>query len=176
MNYKAHRIGGLCLGAITSSLIYQNAFSKENLIITGTLLAGSYIGSLIPDIDNRGSKMGKKFKITSLVINKTFGHRGITHTPLVALILSSILLLGSSYFKGYYQVIYFYFSLGLIVGYISHLLLDATTVSGIPFLYPVIKKSYSIGSFKTGKDDFKVSIILIFITIVVIYLKYINIF
>lgn len=168
MNYKAHRVGGVCFGVVASCLICQTPITPQKLVLSSTLVAGAYIGSLIPDIDHPNSFLGKKVKIISVVINKIFGHRGITHTPLICFLFGALLLLLGSYFNGLSQIIYSQFAIGIIVGYLSHLIMDGFTISGIPLLYPLTKKNYNLSlnliRFKTGKDDFLVAFIWIVCT------------
>lgn len=52
-------------------------------------------------------------------------------------------------------VIFFLFPLGevpFLLGYMSHLVVDSFTVSGIPLLYPK-KKRYGLRKFKTGQSQ-----------------------
>lgn len=54
------------------------------------------IGSLIPDIDEPNSLLGRKLKFLSYPINIFFGHRTITHNILIFLSLTNYL-----YIQGY---------------------------------------------------------------------------
>ena len=93
MNYNAHRIGGVCFGIVSSCLIYQTPPTEEKLALSIILISGAYVGSLIPDLDHPKSYLGKKFKTLSNTLNKLFGHRGLTHTPIMYFIFSAILYL-----------------------------------------------------------------------------------
>ena len=57
------------------------------------ILVFAILGALIPDIDEKHSKLGKHFKIVSYV----FDHRGFFHTIWMAGILSIIILLWISW-------------------------------------------------------------------------------
>ena len=87
MNGQTHKLGGLCTGIVTSSLLVQDLSSSKQILLAGILISGSLIGSLIPDIDHRQSKIGKKIKITSFIVNKLCGHRKLTHAPLLYIVL-----------------------------------------------------------------------------------------
>lgn len=117
--------------------------SPEGMI----LVASSCIGSLFPDIDHRGSYIGKKAKVTSWFFSK-LGHRGITHAPLVT--FATLLPL---YFLLHYNFpnpLLLPFMAGFLVGVLSHIVLDAFTKGGIPFFYPFTKEKYSLFHMKSG--------------------------
>ncbi|AMN30926.1 hypothetical protein BFS06_11995 [Clostridium perfringens] len=169
MNYNAHRIGGVCFGIVSSCLIYQTPPTEEKLALSIILISGAYVGSLIPDLDHPKSYLGKKFKTLSNTLNKLFGHRGLTHTPIMYFIFSAILYLISVFIHGNTQIIYTQFAIGLSLGYLSHLFMDSLTKAGIPLLYP-LKGYYSLAKFTTGQDDTLVSsLFIIFTGIFLIY-------
>lgn len=90
---------------------------------TGLISAIGLIGSTIPDIDY---KVGLE-------------HRTITHSLLVLIISTLIIYLihpGAAAVWG--------------VTYLSHLVLDALTITGVPFMYPFSKKKYGLKLIKTG--------------------------
>ena len=85
--------------------------------------------SILPDIDEKKSKIGKKNKLLSGIINFIFGHRGLIHSIYIPLILFIIFYnlnkeIGSA----------------ILLGYFSHLFMDALTKTGIRPLYPIINK------------------------------------
>ncbi len=85
-------------------------------------------GSLLPDIDEPGSSIGRKFVLPAIAINAIFKHRGITHSLVGLLLLAIAAVYGAFVFPlGY---------VALLAGYLSHLLTDALCPSGVPFLYP----------------------------------------
>lgn len=134
MKYKTHTIGGMLAG-----VILIQAFPSPHPLI---LIASATIGGLLPDLDHSGSYLGRRIKPVSKGINKLFGHRGITHAPMIISILFLILHL---LFK--LEVPLF---LGLWIGSLSHVFLDALTVSGVPLFYPLSKKKISLLPLKTG--------------------------
>ena len=83
MNYHAHRIGGICSGLAFSIITMPetNAIPYVALMTTSAL-----VGSLLPDIDEPNSFIGKKVKPISKIIKWTAGHRGLFHTFLICLI------------------------------------------------------------------------------------------
>lgn len=81
MNGTTHRLGGLAVGAgiaaITIGIGGENLSAVEQTV---SFIAGSAIGSLLPDIDHEGSLIGRKVKLVSKAVRKVAGHRGATHT------------------------------------------------------------------------------------------------
>lgn len=100
------------------------------------ILAGVVIGSLLPDIDEPQSYIGKRTIGISNTIKAIFGHRGATHYLIAPL---SILLI--AIFVYIHNPIYGLFAFGLSYGYLFHLLGDMFTISGIRrFYFPFGKK------------------------------------
>lgn len=106
------------------------------------LLAGGILGSMLPDIDHPKSAFGSKVVPISTIISGIFGHRGITHS-LIALMAVSY---GGWHFMreanmGNIDVAPFV--AGISAGYLSHLVGDWMTNSGIPLLWPSSKRFVS---------------------------------
>lgn len=93
MNRTTHIVAGACAGVITSTMVVSNPLSVEGAIFSTVLIGTSIWGSLFPDIDHPESTFGKKVPIISNLISNTGGHRGITHAPLLYMLLLSIMLL-----------------------------------------------------------------------------------
>jgi inner membrane protein len=96
------------------------------------LTTTSIIGALIPDICHQGSTLGRKIPLLSWGINKTFGHRTITHSLFFLFGITALL----KYLVPQYPIIY----IGMFIGVLSHLVLDALIPSGIQLLYPLKMK------------------------------------
>lgn len=105
---------------------------------------GSMLGSLLPDIDTPSSMFSKKVPFIPKLINKLFGHRGITHAPLLYL-----LLLLALYIKRPDPLLYYLF-LGILIGCIAHLVQDMLTKGGIPLFYPFHRQKINFGFLKSG--------------------------
>ena len=82
--------------------------------------------TLLPDIDTYKSYLGKRIWFISFFFKLIFGHRGVFHAVYIPLLF----FFGFT-FLGFYEI-----GLGGLVGYCSHLLLDAMTESGIRPFYP----------------------------------------
>lgn len=103
------------------------------------VLAGGVLGSLLPDIDHPKSAFGSKVVPISTVISAVFGHRGVTHS----LIATVGVAFGGWYFMhtaNMGNVDWAPFLVGMSAGYLSHLLGDWMTNSGVPLLWPSKRK------------------------------------
>jgi inner membrane protein len=158
MTYKTHINGGLLIG-----LYLTSQMPNKSILSTAVFLGGTFVGSILPDIDHKNSYIGQKAKLISKVINKVAGHRKLFHAPLIYLLFYSIIignvnnelvLLGIK---------------GLFLGILSHLLLDSFTIAGLPWFYPFSKKKFSMSKIKTNSviEDI-VRGILIFINIIIV--------
>jgi len=156
MTYKGH----LALGyAFTYSPILIPEVKGEvlahlNNIILGISFLLVYFFSLFPDLDEPNAYLSKKFpwNLISIPLSVFVSHRGITHTLLFSFVFPGLLALGL-YFTGYLNK---YWMLIIIswLAYISHLIGDSLTKSGVKWFYPFSNKSYHLLpkklTFKTG--------------------------
>lgn len=153
MNKPAHLMGGLTAGIAASKYIApsipQNG-TVEEIVSIGAMVCGALFGSLLPDIDHRNSYIGRRLRMTSYIISKTFGHRGIVHTPIVIIALTLLLLALVTPLTGITHVISRSFVIGLSSGMFSHLFLDMMNRRGIPLLYPITSKNFRLAKFKSG--------------------------
>ena len=176
MNNRTHKIGGVCLGMITSTVLFSNELTFEGLLSSGLIISGSLVGSLAPDIDHPESKVGRVpvLRPISLLINKIFGHRTLTHSVVMSIIMFVLLLISTNMFgDGFFAFLYTNFIIGFCVGWTSHLLLDVITIKGISLFYPFVKKKYNILKFRTSRDEDLVSTVTILLTgvLMVIYFR-----
>ena len=116
--------------------------------------------SIFPDIDERKSKIGRKNKTLSTMINFIFGHRGFFHSIYIPLIL---------YFIFYY--INNEIGIAILAGYFSHLFMDGLTKNGIRPLYPLINKKIN-GFIKTNSILEKILFFIIIFLILYFLLMY----
>jgi inner membrane protein len=94
------------------------------------------LGALLPDLDAADSKIARAsvggvapLRPLSRLVFRSLGHRGPLHS-LVAWLLITLLALPVSVF------VHPAAGVGLSLGYLSHLLLDACTKSGVPLRWP----------------------------------------
>ncbi|WP_144513817.1 metal-dependent hydrolase [Bacillus sp. FJAT-22090] len=118
MTGKTHIVGGM-----TASLAFAQISNYEPALILGA----GIIGALLPDICHGGSKIGRTFPLVSKIFQALFGHRTFTHSllflVLIGIILNSFVMNES-------------ITVGILVGMISHYILDMATKNGIKLLYP----------------------------------------
>lgn len=167
MRGKAHLISGLSTGIATAVFTFSGS--------TGGVFASigaSAIGSLIPDIDLPNSTIGKKVKPISIVINKMFGHRTITHAPLWViplLVLYKFIPNIASELSAAGIAVLQHTVIGYISGFVCHLLGDMFTVGGIPLLYPFNRKRFHLTSAESGSHDILTSIAVTLLYILVLW-------
>ena len=152
MMYYTHLAFGFLV-----SLLSIEFFNIQNKLIFVLIIM---FFSIFPDIDERKSKIGKKYKWISAIINFIFGHRGFFHSIYIPLILYSI---------------FYYISneigIGILVGYFSHLFMDSLTKHGIKPLYPLINGKIN-GPIKTNSLLEKIIFLIIISLILYLLLLY----
>lgn len=140
MLYKTH---------LTTSL----AVTLPIMAATDTLTAGTLValglGVSFPDIDEPHSWIGCRTRGISDLINKIFGHRGITHSlaGVILVFLTVVLMVSLTNFKA---IIGLYF----VFGYLLHVLEDSFSKSGVKWLTPLSEQKFQSGGgivyYKTG--------------------------
>ena len=109
----------------------------------GTMAAA--MGGLLPDLDHPQSALGRRIPFISLPLSAVFGHRGMTHSLLAVVVLLLALIIVTT-IPSYAMLSGL--AAPLCIGYLSHLLGDSLTPSGIPIFWPR-KRTYSFRLFKT---------------------------
>jgi inner membrane protein len=173
MTGKHHLIAGCCVGGcLTVSAIISG--NHEILPIT-TGFIGTLIGSAFPDIDTSTSKIGRKVKIISKIINNMFGHRGLFHCPLL---IVGLFFLFKYIFETNNITDYNIAYIGFLCGMGIHLTCDMFTKGGIPILYPFYTTKFSLTKMKSGskKEPIALGFVIILIIITTIMLLINNIF
>ncbi|SFR93858.1 metal-dependent hydrolase [Anaeromicropila populeti] len=164
MTGVTHKIGGIAAGTIAIA-----AVPVERTDIKVIVLTGAVVGSLLPDIDQPRSTIGRKLKAVSWgigvfrfllkistcllpvkekkYIRGVAGHRGITHS-----LLACFMVMGAFYlfrpcvpFQSYYVGL----AEGVIVGMWSHIFLDMLS-NGVPLFTPISNKRIVLARIKTG--------------------------
>lgn len=143
MEWPTHALSGVLAGYVITS------------DWRGGVVGG--IASIIPDLDEPNSKLGKILLPISIPLNQMFGHRTLTHSLPFALLLSGIVL----YFTEWW------IALAVFAGVIAHSLGDMLTGT-VNFFYPLkIPVGFRIHPYSFVMVDrltrFVISIILIFI-------------
>lgn len=144
MTAKTHILGGLLAGQLA---IVAGVSDSAAML---PLLAGAAAGALVPDIDHRGSKISRSSvagRVTSFAVSGVTKHRGVIHTPAFILACGAALGLGAFFTRSGAGPALL---LGLLVGMLSHLLLDTLNPTGIMWLWPLSKKRLRLASIRTN--------------------------
>jgi len=146
-----HQRAGLCTGLLTQAYFiapfYENTSPATRLFMITLFCVSTTVGALLPDIDSPSSLLGRFFPWFSRFLAKVFKHRTLTHSLLS--IFFFVLLLSQSGRIDYGESFFRLIILGLMVGHISHILLDLLTPQGVVLFYP-LPLNVSIGRIKTG--------------------------
>ncbi|WP_336770133.1 metal-dependent hydrolase [Bacillus bombysepticus] len=187
MRYNTHMVSSLTMGVGLTMV--------TDIPLSIGFAAGVLIGSLLPDIDEPKSFIGKRSFGISKLVNWMFGHRGFTHSLFAVLPLFLIYLfiknpevvvswfganIRTEFFRDLVQNIavpaIVNFWLGISFGYLFHLVGDFFSKSGIPLFLPITKKRYKIPIYVTGKKSEQVVFVICSILLVVLSLFKIGIF
>lgn len=141
MEWTTHMLSGIVAGYAVSGGDWK-----------GAVIGG--VAGVIPDLDEHKSKFGKVFFPISYVINKSFGHRTLTHSLLFAVTIGIFLM---PFFESYIW-------LSVTSGILAHIVGDMLT-GKVKFLYPS-KRSIGISvSLLTFKFIDKVTAVILLIII-----------
>lgn len=129
MNGRSHIVLGLAC-VVTAAAAGYVPFSVASLGMGA-------LGSLMPDIDTERSMIGCRLPRLSRLISRRLGHRTVTHSLAVPLLLA----LAFTYLLGTQSV---HTALGsFLIGYISHIAGDLVT-GGCWALYPLSRNRLSL--------------------------------
>ena len=135
MTWRTHLVGGLA-----SLALIPFEISSTSLALFCLFAA---LGSLLPDLDARVSKLSTMevggmtlLKPAAQALNRHLGHRGAFHSLATLLLVAIVIGLPLSLFLDPFA------GVGLVLGFVSHLLLDACTRSGIPLWWPSNQRTH----------------------------------
>jgi inner membrane protein len=137
------------------SLLALDLFDINNKLF---FILVAILFSIFPDIDEKKSKIGKRYKLISAVINFIFGHRGFFHAVYIPLMLYLV-------FYNINKEI----GIAVLAGYFSHLFVDGLTKNGIRPLYPIINRKIN-GPIKTNSILEKIFFLIIILSVLYILL------
>ena len=115
-------------GIFCSLLILSFYTFEDEILFFGVFV----LCSVLPDIDMPMSRIGRRHRIVSSLLNVVFGHRGFVHTVFPALGLFALL----------YSLGYFILGMAAFLGYMSHLVLDMLTPEGVRLFHPFFDKTF----------------------------------
>jgi inner membrane protein len=130
------------LGAFASLLTAAIYFPQPNLSLATIIVAtiANIVGALLPDLDQSGNRLwdllpGGDF--IGKILKKVFlGHRSLSHSFLGLFLVYRLFLwlIPRLFNRAFVDPIIVI--IALMIGYISHLLLDALTEEGLPLFFP----------------------------------------
>lgn len=123
-----HALIGSCLALGVA--LATKADANATILLMG---AGGF-AALLPDIDHPRAPLRRKLGVVGNVAFGSLKHRGLTHTLIALVAVASAALTALPNLVGAV----------VAVGYLSHLLSDMLTVSGLPVFWPYKKESYHI--------------------------------
>jgi len=133
---KTHFAAGIAVGAAV-------CLTQQLSPIRGIVcMAGSGLGSLLPDIDHRNSTISKAAKPVGAVVNAVVGHRTIFHDP-IFYILAGLLC---RFMKPEWMA----YIIPILIGVGSHLFLDALNPAGIPICTLLHGPRIHLAKIRTG--------------------------
>lgn len=117
------------LAIVSTPLLFGYTLTTSYVVLAIFVL----IGSILPDIDEPDSIIGKRLGFISYPINILFGHRTITHNILVVVALS----VASYTYSNFY-------CLAITIGMFIHIMQDSLTYQGIKgALFPLQRYNYN---------------------------------
>jgi len=110
---------------------------KDSQLMTIAFI-GTFIGAILPDIDEPNSYIGRKFIFFSEVLKLSgMRHRTYTHSLLFPFLIALF---------GIFHPIFYFIAFGAFM----HIIEDFLTNSGVPLFYPFIKERFGLRLFNTG--------------------------
>ena len=173
MTGKTHQLIGFTTALAVSTATIKIGGTETIPFCIG-MVAGSCLGSYIPDMDHTGSKLGRKLAIishpihllsqmclsihrkTGGKISKWFGellaHRGIFHAPLFWGIIMAILIktVPPLFATAFASMLTRAILTGVGLGIGAHLIADMLNPTGIPLFAPFSLKKMRIARILTG--------------------------
>lgn len=138
MTDKTHQLIGF--SAATATIMLQQPSLPITWSIVGTVIIGSFIGSIAPDIDQPTSNFWDSVPLggtfSKIVPRALGGHRNISHSLLGIGLFYLVTQVMVSWLPSDRWLDLDLFQLSAMIGFVAHLLGDAITVQGIPLLWP----------------------------------------
>lgn len=139
MTDKTHQLIGLTVASAAFFALHTGAPVTGG--IATTVVIGSFLGSILPDIDQPTSNFWDAVPLGDVlgkVVPKTLGgHRNLSHSLLgVALFTWLFHLFVATFLKNGTFIDQMVLIQSFFVGFVAHLAADSVTVLGIPLFWP----------------------------------------
>lgn len=138
MTDKTHQLIGLTATSAAFLILHPNA--QVTWPIAGTILIGSFLGSVAPDIDQPTCNLwdsiplgGFLGKLTSKALG---GHRNLSHSILGVILFGLLFYWLASLIPSNWFLVPDIAFKSAVIGFIAHLAADSVTVMGIPLFWP----------------------------------------
>ena len=155
MTFKTHLTFG-ALFVVSPALIPGNEEWMPTLFkLAPFVVPLTFVGSLFPDLDHKDSYISKSPLFIFTLFFMMFGitHRGITHTFFFNALFAGMIYAITTHISFLKEYSVFLTEVGALA-FLSHLIADSITKSGVNFLYPFSKKRFntvpSLMRIKTG--------------------------
>lgn len=154
MTKSTHNTGGLLFSLIPIKLLVKYYIVIYSFPYIALLLAiylyFAVLGASFPDIDLKNSYISKRYPLAWKFFGKKYKHRSFTHSFLALFLLGAFLLF--LIFVSLFNEIIIAASLGLFLGYISHIFLDLFNPQGVELFYPF---SFNVKIFNIKTKSYK---------------------
>ncbi len=131
----------------------------ENWLI---VLLGVLLGTILPDLDCRKSRYGRRWYFRPL--QWIVRHRGVMHSILFGIVLVSL-----------FAILSIEFAFGFLLGFGGHLFMDLLTRRGVPLFWPFCNKRFGAGIRTGGIIEDIIFVLLLLVDIFVVGYLFFNI-
>jgi membrane-bound metal-dependent hydrolase YbcI (DUF457 family) len=165
---------------LTAFVAYETV-PKITLATAFVAFGANMIGGLMPDIDDATSEFWQKIPAGTFIgkiIHPLIGHHRMISHSIVGVVIAGFLV--KHLLIAVNQVLIVDMSIvwwGLMLGYVSHLIMDSLTVEGVPWFFPIpVRLGFPPFKFLRVKTGSWVETILVFPGLLVLncYLVYMN--
>jgi inner membrane protein len=136
MTGKTHQIIGIAAGLTYYLAAKEPAYNPATF---GSVLVGSHLAALIPDLDRPAAKIWDFLPYghtVGKVVDPLIKHRNISHSLIGMAIFAALIHFLFASFPSYWGIETKTLFWAGIIAYGSHLLADSVTDEGIPLLFP----------------------------------------
>lgn len=161
MTAPTHIAFGLFCSSVVASFFEEGRELGLNET-TVAAICSVFFGTIVPDIDHDKSFIGRALPYLSQPVRRRWPHRTLTHSlfgcAIVVALFYSLLRGCEIWWQG--NDAHFYATL-FMISYLSHLVLDTMTFTGIRWLYPMFRPAFgypSVDQFRCSTGDQRVEI------------------
>lgn len=154
MTKNTHNTGGLLFSLIPIKALINYYITIYSYPYLALLIAIYFyfivLGASFPDIDLKSSYISKRYPLLWKFFGKKYKHRSFTHSLLAIFLIGAFLTF--LILVSLFNEIIITASLGIFLGYISHIFLDLFNPQGVGLFYPY---SYNIKVLNIKTNSYK---------------------